>query len=217
MNYTDHYNRLIIRARDRKIDEYTERHHIVPRCMNGKDDNENIVRLTPREHYTAHLLLAKIFPNIHGLIKACHIMTVDKNGLRISNREYAWVKKAYSEVMRANMLGSTKDNNPTVMKISITLTGRSAKTHQHIADRADKIRGINHPCYGQNKQTNESVARSAEKRNKFSVEIRKLIFTLYDAKKTYNEIISVLKNQNIIIGYSTLRSMCRRYKLEQER
>lgn len=36
-------------------------HHIVPRSEGGSDDASNLVRLTAREHYVAHLLLAKIY------------------------------------------------------------------------------------------------------------------------------------------------------------
>lgn len=41
-------------------DAYTEKHHIQPRSLGGSDDPENLVRLTPEDHYFAHLLLAKI-------------------------------------------------------------------------------------------------------------------------------------------------------------
>lgn len=40
---------------------YHERHHIVPKSEGGSDDKSNIIRLTAREHYIAHLLLAKIY------------------------------------------------------------------------------------------------------------------------------------------------------------
>lgn len=44
---------------DRSLDCYTEKHHIIPRSMGGKDTKENLVVLTAREHYIAHLLLTK--------------------------------------------------------------------------------------------------------------------------------------------------------------
>lgn len=52
-----------------KSDCYCESHHIVPRCMNGTDEKANIVNLTAREHYIAHILLAKIY-NTYGLYYA---------------------------------------------------------------------------------------------------------------------------------------------------
>lgn len=35
-------------------------HHIIPRCIGGTDSHENLVKLTAREHYIAHLLLTKM-------------------------------------------------------------------------------------------------------------------------------------------------------------
>lgn len=36
---------------------YYEKHHILPRCLNGSNDKENLVLLTAREHYICHKLL----------------------------------------------------------------------------------------------------------------------------------------------------------------
>jgi hypothetical protein len=45
-------------------------HHIIPRCIGGDDDDSNLISLTLREHYIAHALLAKAFPDHSGLTKA---------------------------------------------------------------------------------------------------------------------------------------------------
>jgi len=75
MNYSRIYEALIVRARARVRPEgYVERHHIVPRCMGGGDESANIIALTAREHFVAHLLLAKIYPEISGLHLALLIM-----------------------------------------------------------------------------------------------------------------------------------------------
>jgi len=38
-----------------------EKHHILPRSMGGGDDMNNIIRLTPRQHYLAHWMLYKAY------------------------------------------------------------------------------------------------------------------------------------------------------------
>lgn len=58
--YTRVYLGLMLRAQTRTLETYSERHHVVPRCMGGSDAQENIVRLSAREHYLAHLLLCKM-------------------------------------------------------------------------------------------------------------------------------------------------------------
>lgn len=61
MNYQLIYNNLISFAIDRSsVSGYTEKHHIIPRSLGGSNRKDNLVVLTPREHFIAHLLLAKI-------------------------------------------------------------------------------------------------------------------------------------------------------------
>lgn len=68
MDYQSLYNTLIShRKLNPPQNSYTERHHIIPRCMGGVDDKSNLVDLTAREHFVAHRLLAKIHPKERGL------------------------------------------------------------------------------------------------------------------------------------------------------
>ena len=92
MDYCRIYNSLISRAKDRVIDGYCEKHHIVPRCLNGTDSEENLVRLTPEEHYVAHQLLVKIHPTNHALAKAAAMMIPN----RPTNKMYGWVRRRFA-------------------------------------------------------------------------------------------------------------------------
>lgn len=63
LNYKNIYDQLIA---DRRLNppseaEYVEVHHILPRCMGGTDEPQNLIRLRPEDHFFAHLLLAKIY------------------------------------------------------------------------------------------------------------------------------------------------------------
>ncbi len=76
MNYRRIYNDLIMRGWRRAILEgYCEKHHIIPRCQGGNDDKANIVKLTAREHFMAHLLLAQMYPQSHKLATTVFLMT----------------------------------------------------------------------------------------------------------------------------------------------
>lgn len=65
MDYQKIYNQLVERGQNRskEIGIYYESHHILPRCMGGGDEKENLTNLTAREHYIAHWLLYKIHPD----------------------------------------------------------------------------------------------------------------------------------------------------------
>lgn len=41
-------------------DTYLEKHHIIPRSLGGSESRDNIVQLSPREHFIAHLLLTRM-------------------------------------------------------------------------------------------------------------------------------------------------------------
>ena len=102
MNYQKHYNLLIERAKFRDLKDYTENHHIIPRCMGGLNTKENLVRLTPEEHYLAHQLLVKIYPDNTGLVSAALMMTVDnsKRNSRLNNKVYGWLKRKYQKIAK---------------------------------------------------------------------------------------------------------------------
>lgn len=98
MDYQAHYDRLICRARGRVLVDYKERHHVVPRCMGGVDHPSNLVDLTAEEHYVAHQLLIRIYPNIKKLATAASMMARRCTG----NKAYGWLRRRVSEAKRGN-------------------------------------------------------------------------------------------------------------------
>jgi uncharacterized protein YfkK (UPF0435 family) len=116
MNYERIYNQLIERAKYRIIndDEYYETHHIIPKCLGGKDYKENLINLYPEEHYVAHQLLVKIYPNNTKLIFAAFMMAVSNSKMGRNNKLYGWIKRRrFLEPMPIEIRN----------KISKTLTG----------------------------------------------------------------------------------------------
>lgn len=101
MDYFAIYDKLISRARGRVLDIYTEHHHIIPKCLGGLDVFDNLVDLTPEEHFVAHQLLVKMYPNNHKLVYAANMMCVSGNAKR-SNKRYGWLKRKFSESQRAS-------------------------------------------------------------------------------------------------------------------
>ena len=101
MDYQKHYTSLCNRAKERQLDCYTERHHVLPKCIGGDDNPDNIVVLTPEEHYIAHQLLVKIYPKHTGLLWAAIMMTGHSTSDgRANNKIYGWLKRRYQNVCR---------------------------------------------------------------------------------------------------------------------
>jgi hypothetical protein len=72
-HYIKRYRKFIQNIKSsepRIISGYTETHHILPRCLHGKDTKENLIKLTPREHFLAHWLLWKAYPDYFPLASA---------------------------------------------------------------------------------------------------------------------------------------------------
>lgn len=97
MNYKKHYDLLIERSRNRVLTGYIEKHHIIPRCLGGTDNKDNLAILTPEEHFLAHQLLVKIYPNSPPLINAAVIMTTHHTKQRTNNKLFGWLRRRASE------------------------------------------------------------------------------------------------------------------------
>lgn len=141
MNYSLHYKKLIERAPKIKPVTYiTEGHHVVPRCIGGTD-SDGIVYLTPEEHYIAHLLLVKIYPNEPRLIYAANMMTVNKENLqRTNNKRYGWLRKKF--IAAARIINSNRKHTEiTKQKISQYQKGRpKSENHRKKLAEANKLR-----------------------------------------------------------------------------
>ena len=105
-NYLKHYEQLCstrkLLARTKKDDVYYEKHHIVPKSLGGSNSPDNLVLLTAREHYIAHLLLYNHYKNIGGdsfrkmSYALVSMASTNKNFNRpsLDNRQYAIIKEA---------------------------------------------------------------------------------------------------------------------------
>lgn len=93
-------------------DEYHEHHHIIPRCMGGNDDEENIIDLFAKEHFEAHRLLALEYPDNDKLQYAWGMMS-HIGRVEVSPEEYEEAReacrKAFSETRKGWYVG---ENNP---------------------------------------------------------------------------------------------------------
>lgn len=89
MNHQTVYEQIITNARCRQtLPERYEVHHIIPKCLGGTNDEDNLVKLTLREHFVVHLLLAKMYGG--ALHHAAMIMTGCK---KYGSRKHEWLKK----------------------------------------------------------------------------------------------------------------------------
>lgn len=114
MTYKEFINDILkSRGRFNCGNKYHERHHILPKCLNGTDDQKNLIDLYAKEHFIAHKLLAQENPNEIKLIQAYNIMafTHNKNQKErydLTPEEYEEARIAMSQAMKEKYKDPTK-------------------------------------------------------------------------------------------------------------
>ena len=145
MNYLKIYDNIVRRGQNRILEGYSEKHHIVPRCLGGTDDLTNLVWLTPEEHYLCHLLLVKIHPNNIRLVKAAMFMVSANKDQQRNNKAYGWLKRQYSDYMKGpnnpSKLNGPWNKGVTGYKTNVIF---SEDTIKQISERMKS----NNPCSG---------------------------------------------------------------------
>lgn len=101
MNYKNLYYAIVTNAINRPSTiGYFEKHHIIPKSLGGSDDSNNIVKLSAREHFICHYLLAKMYPyESSEWFKMNHALMIMKSS---SNRHDRYVNSRLYEALRTN-------------------------------------------------------------------------------------------------------------------
>lgn len=168
-------NILDTRGRFNCGDEYHERHHIIPKCMGGGNEEENLIDLFAREHYEAHKLLAIENPSVRGLQYAWWCMSVitskdSTKKYQITAEEYETARKMFvsmpyseerrrrisesgrgrkhSEETREKMSKNAKERYKNPENCSMYGKRHSEETKQKMRENHADMSGTNNPNYG---------------------------------------------------------------------
>ena len=98
MNYIKIYDALINSCKEKIQDEYTENHHIIPKCVGGNNKKNNLVKLSYREHFLAHWLLCKIYPDNFKIKASFAKMLGTSNNKTTSSYMYDAVKRNLKDI-----------------------------------------------------------------------------------------------------------------------
>lgn len=170
MNYERIYNELIKARRSAPVPEgYTETHHIIPKSLGGNNDADNLIALTPEDHFMAHRLLAKIHggPMSQALWFMCQGNTRSAKNVYISSRVHT---KARENAAKAK----SGENHPfygrhhsaeAIVKIREARRGKtlSSETRQKLREA---LCGEKHPNWGKPRAAQTRTKISETHRNK---------------------------------------------------
>lgn len=141
MDYKKTYDRLVCRAKNRKLECYKEIHHIIPKCMGGTEDKNNLVELTAREHFICHWLLSRMYPKDAKLSYSFWMMSTSKRPNRYipSSRVYEEAKQLQS-LLRSEQLKGHLVSEKTKEKISKANKGKK-RTEEERKRISDSLKG----------------------------------------------------------------------------
>ena len=117
--YLDKYNQITKHYKDLDLKKsrelYTESHHIIPRCLGGSNEKDNLVRIPARVHFLLHWMLYKIYKT-PSLAHAWNIMTATG---KYTSQSFAYARLAHSQAMSNRIVSPV-----TRAKISLLHTGK---------------------------------------------------------------------------------------------
>jgi len=206
------YINSILSTRGRfNVDGYKERHHIIPRCIGGTNDETNLIDLTASEHFIAHKLLCEDNPSHRGLAKAwlmmCTMQSDTQERISITAEEYAEIKehlaktkvtditkRKISEANKGNIAwnkGRTKETDDRVMKGAQNLskslvengTRRGKNNSQY--GNTGRITGYKNPMCKQEARNKISLRMKANNPMK-DPEVAKRAHAKLKGRSTYN-------------------------------
>lgn len=104
MNYQKIYDLICIRGKEKRQLDYSETHHIIPKCMGGSDNGDNLTVLTAKEHFIVHLLLTKLYKGNKSIQYAyCMLSVKNKYQHRIvTSKHYEASRLIRSKIMKEN-------------------------------------------------------------------------------------------------------------------
>jgi hypothetical protein len=113
IDWQEIYNRFLQERRTIKLEEVTHRHHIVPRHEQGSDREDNLVRLSVKDHATAHWLRYKWLGKLQDKVAWLMLSgkTVEGERLRVQLAFEKYTIEDRRQVM--------KENNPMYNSKSI--------------------------------------------------------------------------------------------------
>lgn len=148
MNYQKIYDSIIFKAKyenRKKIKGgvYYENHHIIPKCLGGSNDKENLALLTIKEHFVAHKLLFEIH-NLDNLFSSLWAFVIQKRRkyknnkpLYISKNEYLRYRETYHTIFSNKFSGENNPNYGNIGELNSAF-GKQWKS---------KTPGLLHPGY----------------------------------------------------------------------
>lgn len=178
--YERWYSTITTRAKDRTLNGYKERHHIIPHSLGGSDALDNLVDLTAREHFICHWLLTKIHTGeARGkMINAMYMMrgqsTYQKRyQSKITGRIYESLRKEYSQYISKLNKGRIQPPEEKARQLTAQIGRKRAPfSEEWLANIKEARQGEKNGMYGKKHSEETKLKQSIKaKGRKYSAEV----------------------------------------------
>lgn len=95
------YLKFIDSLKGQTVDGYCEVHHIVPKSLGGTNNKDNLIKLTARQHYVAHWILARALGG--SAARAFFMMSNFGRYGKVNSKTYGIARKEYSEEVKKQL------------------------------------------------------------------------------------------------------------------
>jgi excinuclease UvrABC ATPase subunit len=177
--YSHWYYQIINRAQSRRLpnDCYIETHHIIPKCLGGNDNKDNLVELTAREHFIVHWLLSKMFVETQQKYQMWNAFSCmlyrerpGQHRYKVSSRIFESIKTAGSKIKSEQFSGK---NNPMYGKRGeLSPYYGKKKSADHLAKLSKSHKGVVRTLESRAKQ---SASMSGRTQTQEHIEKRKCV------------------------------------------
>ena len=211
--YTRWYYDIVNRAKTRTLlaDTYYEKHHIIPRSLKGKNNKDNLVKLTAREHFICHWLLTKMVTGKEKkkMAYACKMMMHSHNkgqqryrvtskiyeslkqnlNIILKDREFTDEWRAKLKVAARNRADNENVQSTQIRRDTMIKVNKSRKGEKRLATTGSKNHfygkgffGTDNPFYGKH-HSEETLAKLRVAKPKYCCEH---CHTIVGGKFNYN-------------------------------
>lgn len=208
--YERWYLNLVAKARaERPIEPHlpnTEKHHILPRCLGGSDDENNLVRFTIRQHYLAHMFLIRMYEGRERYQLEWALFRLSgkpSNRINLTSRQFE-----KSRLTLHSSLKGRKQTSEHVAKRTAQTTGQGNGMHKsngrtptqlgkpHKEETKQKIREAQLKRFDDPNYTNPNIGRSLDEETKQKISETKKAQHLTMSEENKQKMSDRIKGEN---------------------
>ena len=158
MNYSKIYYNIIEKSKSRLTPPIFESHHIIPKSLGGSNQKDNLVKLTPKEHFLCHLLLSKMYTGIkkqkmvYALWAMMNLCNNHQYRKKIKGRLYETIRIEFVNQLRSQTgenhfnrgrkTGRTKDDFTKEWKEKISASKKGKPTWNKGITHSEKTKAL---------------------------------------------------------------------------